>query len=146
MKRLAVVLCCVVGCTTTVWKTAAPGDIHEGSEVLFVGSERAVQIRNAHPSGDRVQGEVVHMWRLPPGPMRVPMSTGDEPVDIARRGGWQEERNVPAVFVGDAAEIDRVRGTQDMHVGRFVLEVLVGCAVIAIAFAHGFDKGGIGAQ
>lgn len=137
MNRIVVALCCaLVACTTTVWKPAGPQDVHEGSEEFFVGTERAVQIRNAHPSGDRVQGDVVHVWRLPPGPMRVPMSTGDEPADVARRGGWQEDMNPPAVFSGDAADVDRARLTQDSHLGRFLLKGLGVVALIAAGFVY----------
>ena len=138
MNRGVVALCCaVLGCTTTTWKPAGPRGVQDASEVLFIGTDRAVQIRNARWSGDRVQGDVVHVWRLPPGPMHVPVTSGDEPADIARRGGWQEDRDAPASFVGDAAEVDRVRATQDSHLGRFLLEGLVACALVAVAFVHG---------
>jgi len=132
MKGIVAALCCVLlACTTTAWKPAGPGDVRAGSEVFLVGADRAVQIRNAHPSGDRVQGDVVHMWRLPPGPMRVPMSSGDEPSDVARRGGWQEARDAPAVFDGAVADVDRVRVTQDSHIGRFLLGGLAAVAIVA---------------
>jgi len=142
MKRIVAALCCVLlGCMTMTWRHAASRDIHEGSELFFVGTDRAVQIRNAHPSGDRVQGDVVHMWRLPPGPMSVPVMPGDEPLDIARRGGWQEFPNAPAVFVGDAREVDRVRATEHSHFGRDLLHGLAAFALLAVAFAYAFTHG-----
>jgi hypothetical protein len=124
----------------TLWKPPLSSEIKDGSELFFVGSDRAIQVRNAHRTGDRVQGEVVHVWKLPPGPMSARMSTGDEPSDVARREGWQEVREGPAVFSGNVADVDRVRVTQDSHIGRFLLGSLGFLAVFVGLFIMGIGN------